>query len=432
MKRPYKKICIVLIALYLLANFSLIINTAIIKTTDKWLSNRWEYIDGSWYYFDESGNMSYGWKEINNKTFYLNSDGKMITGWKDIDNNWYYFNDDGTLVTDKVIDNQYYVDTSGVMVTNEWIGRSYYDSNGHYDSYASEHASNNFFEPTYFNKINNTYFVVDSQNCRILYSNNYSLPVKNWKLLDDDLYYPHSIDGNNNTIVADDTINCRLKVYKRNNNEWKLSQILKTPEDHPHFTYYDKTRDCWYVLGSSKDVIYILRENGKNIEITSEKSIPEIGGYSRSFSIIDGYMYIVSELPGKYILKVDYLNDWKVTGQYPVAYAICGMNGLIKSGDYWYASVYRDESGIIDPHLLKFKKLSDLQDVNLTEDLYDSLSLNGIPYFFSTFDSNIYLTTIEDLSSNGKYFQNSISLLNFDDAGNLINQQYIYYKDGHS
>lgn len=143
-------------------------------------------------------------------------------------------------------------------------------------------------------------------------------------------------------------------------------------------------------------------------------------------------MYIVSELPGKHILKVDYQNDWKVIDQYLVADTICGMNGLIKSGDYWYASVYRDESGNIDPHLLKFKSLSNLQDVNLTEDLYDSLSLNGIPYFFVSFDNNIYLTTIEDLSSNGKYFQNSISLLNFDDVGNLINQQYIYYKDGHS
>lgn len=70
--------------------------------------NGWEYINGSWYYFDASGWMMTGWIQVNGNWYYLSSSGAMVTGWQfisypGINNNqpyYNYFNSSGAFVTD--------------------------------------------------------------------------------------------------------------------------------------------------------------------------------------------------------------------------------------------------------------------------------------------------------------------------------------------
>ena len=71
----------------------------------------WEYIDGSWYYFDAEG-----W---------------MVTGWQCIDDKWYYMGVDGARVSNAWV-GDYYLKSDGVMATSEWVdgGRYYVDENG--------------------------------------------------------------------------------------------------------------------------------------------------------------------------------------------------------------------------------------------------------------------------------------------------------------
>ena len=59
----------------------------------------WQMIDGTWYYFNETGYMHTGWLEYAGNLYYLDTDGAMVTGWIRIDDVWYCFNDNGTLQT---------------------------------------------------------------------------------------------------------------------------------------------------------------------------------------------------------------------------------------------------------------------------------------------------------------------------------------------
>lgn len=103
----------------------------------------WKEIDGSWYYFDESGIKQTGWKVINYNWYFLDKDGIMETGWikndgntyylnsegimslgkKYIDDKWYFFGNDGILEKGMYIYNGkiYCSDNNGVMVANQWI-----------------------------------------------------------------------------------------------------------------------------------------------------------------------------------------------------------------------------------------------------------------------------------------------------------------------
>ncbi|MGN0341162.1 MAG: GH25 family lysozyme [Roseburia sp.] len=90
--------------------------------TDGTPATDWQKIGGEWYYFDKSsgGKMLYGWQLLNGKWYYLGSsasDGAMKTGWQYINNKWYYFDTtgDGKMLTDwqKIDGKWYYFDTTG-------------------------------------------------------------------------------------------------------------------------------------------------------------------------------------------------------------------------------------------------------------------------------------------------------------------------------
>lgn len=55
------------------------------------LAEQWKkHTDGRWYWFDKSGAMATAWKKINEKWYYFNRDGAMATGWVKWYEKWYY------------------------------------------------------------------------------------------------------------------------------------------------------------------------------------------------------------------------------------------------------------------------------------------------------------------------------------------------------
>lgn len=78
----------------------------------------WQVINGAYYYFDSSGAMCTGWIKVNNKWYYMNADGSMRVGWIKLDGNWYYLNTDGSMRTGWIqLENKwYYFNNSGVML----------------------------------------------------------------------------------------------------------------------------------------------------------------------------------------------------------------------------------------------------------------------------------------------------------------------------
>lgn len=82
------------------------------------LRNCWEYIEGSWYYFNDKGfALKNGVYQINNATYKFDNNAKLLIGWFD-----YY----GA---------SYYIKPDGNMARNEWIDGRYVDGNGRWVMY---------------------------------------------------------------------------------------------------------------------------------------------------------------------------------------------------------------------------------------------------------------------------------------------------------
>ena len=123
-------------------------------TSGKFAINKWEYIDGFWYFFDgngyrqtgfveiagiiyhfdSDGKMSIGWEKINGKYYYFSSSVAKQTGWVKPYDTWYYLNQDGVMQTGwlRFTDVTYYLDESGALVEGwRWIdGKCYYFKSG--------------------------------------------------------------------------------------------------------------------------------------------------------------------------------------------------------------------------------------------------------------------------------------------------------------
>ena len=87
---------------------------------------KFEKIDGAWYYFDNSGYMlAEQWKKnTDGRWYWFDKSGAMATGWKKIAEKWYYFNPEGDMKTGwvKYKDTWYYLDgKDGNMVSNAFI-----------------------------------------------------------------------------------------------------------------------------------------------------------------------------------------------------------------------------------------------------------------------------------------------------------------------
>ncbi len=104
-----------------------------------------------------------GWQEEDGSWVYYNRSGEQVSDeWEKSGNNWFYLDDDGTMATDKLIeynDNYYYVDVNGAMVTNRWVAIDnedageedqpdvwwyYFQANG--KAYKNNHSSGNIFK----------------------------------------------------------------------------------------------------------------------------------------------------------------------------------------------------------------------------------------------------------------------------------------------
>ena len=97
-----------------------------VRSDGSYPKEKFEKIDGTWYYFDGSGYMIKDkWKKHSDgKWYYLDPSGAMATGWKKIAEKWYYFNEEGAMKTGwvKYKDVWYYLDAkNGDMVSNAFI-----------------------------------------------------------------------------------------------------------------------------------------------------------------------------------------------------------------------------------------------------------------------------------------------------------------------
>ncbi|MDT5443026.1 N-acetylmuramoyl-L-alanine amidase family protein, partial [Streptococcus pneumoniae] len=97
-----------------------------VHSDDSYPKDKFEKINGTWYYFDGSGYMlADRWKKhTDGNWYYFDQSGEMATGWKKIAEKWYYFDVEGAMKTGwvKYKDTWYYLDAKeGAMVSNAFI-----------------------------------------------------------------------------------------------------------------------------------------------------------------------------------------------------------------------------------------------------------------------------------------------------------------------
>ena len=86
------------------------------------LSHKWKKRpDGTWYYFDKSGEMATGWKKIADKWYYFDKDGAMVKGWVKYKDVWYFLDyQQGAMVSNAFVKSSdgkgwYYLKSDGTL-----------------------------------------------------------------------------------------------------------------------------------------------------------------------------------------------------------------------------------------------------------------------------------------------------------------------------
>lgn len=87
----------------------------------------WQQINGSWYYFSNTGIMQTGWITVSGKTYFLTPDGVRQTGWIKSNGKFYYLNNNGVMQKSKWVDNRYLLSSGACAFGFITIGdKTYY------------------------------------------------------------------------------------------------------------------------------------------------------------------------------------------------------------------------------------------------------------------------------------------------------------------
>ncbi|GAV12381.1 ATP-binding cassette domain-containing protein [Paenibacillus sp. NAIST15-1] len=254
------------------------------------------------------------------------------------------------------------------------------------------------YTPTTIEKLGEEYFIVDCWHHRVIYNNNLVDPIEKWSTLSDNIGDPHSIASDGTVYLIEDTENNEVKVFRREGNNFRLTQIIERIGQRPNRIVYDSNKKLFYGISAMSQQIFVLRHDGD--EVVTEKVI-RLGylmenSYIRSISLIDEELYFVSG-PGK-IIVANYLNSsFDKIREYDVPFELRGMNDITKIGSYYYITVYQDGANKIAPRLVRTRDLKGLINSNY-EDVYDTLQIQGVPYNFSHFDGRTFVTEIDSCS----------------------------------
>ena len=272
--------------------------------------------------------------------------------------------------------------------------------------------------PTCINRIGDVWFLVDCYHDQVLWNDApdaVEMPLTQWYVLADGLAHPHTVAGDGELLLVDDTDHNRVLVFtmKKNGNEssrnegqpcFTLSQSFSDIGNRPHFSYYDEDTETFYVWSSMSGEMYLFRkgydESGMPLlKLTGFYAIEELQNlYIRSFTIIGDRVLFVSGISSDGILRKPQilecrLSDFTVTARYDVPEEIAGMAQIMPVEDQYYIMVSTDLYGSQDSAgLLRTDSLQHLSE-GIWENIYQEYFVGGgTPYCMSLIDGKWYLT----------------------------------------
>ena len=253
--------------------------------------------------------------------------------------------------------------------------------------------------PTYVTKLDDTWFIVDCYHNRVIYSDSLETPLTEWTIMTSDATRPHTIASDGNVYMIDDTDNNRILIFEKVDGKFIHTQSFYDIGTRPHYTIYDEATDTFYVWSSMTGELFCFRTDSSTnrVYLTDKRKIDSLDGiYIRSFSIIDGAIYLVSGVSDQgveaTVLKCD-LATLEVQQVYAVPDELAGMVQITKIQDYYYISVSTDKTGAQDvATIVRTKSLEDLAAGNY-EDIYSTyFEGGGTPYYISSVDDTYFLT----------------------------------------
>lgn len=279
------------------------------------------------------------------------------------------------------------------------------------------------YTPTMIQKIGVDYFIVDCWHHRILHSQELEKPISFWRTLTCDIRGGHTISGDGDIYICDDTDYNAIRVFKKHENEFYQTQILGQIGRRPHFSFYDANAKRFYVISSLDGDFWILVNDSGEAKIERRVIIKEVAdAYVRSFNFIDGFLYLISGNGFVYKIALDG-ESYRVVESFPVPNEIRGMNFIMKIGCWFYISSYNDNNWQISPKFFRVKNLADLASPDLWQDLYELFDFKGTPYYITHFDGRYFITEIDQASGVKSFCEKD---------GDIYDIRTHFFFDGHT
>lgn len=272
------------------------------------------------------------------------------------------------------------------------------DSDG-FSPLSAESVPRNTFSdlsvPTYVNKVEDTWFIVDCYHDQVIYHDNLTDPLTDWQVLTSDIDKGHTIASDGLVYLVDDTEGNRVLVFEKKEGVFYHTQTLDEVGNRPHYILYDAPTDTFYVWSSMNGEMYLCRHDPGNPQmyLTEIRRIESLADtYVRSFTIDGGDIYFVSGIPGApAILRAD-LSTFEITETYPVPDSMAGMVQLTIAEGSFYLTISTDITGNQDAAtMIRTKDLSQLTE-GAYEDVYANFIGGGTPYYITFIDNSYYLT----------------------------------------
>lgn len=273
---------------------------------------------------------------------------------------------------------------------------------------------------TYLTRIGDTYYLADCYHDQILYHDNLTDPLTSWQVLTDEVHYAHTIAGDGDIILIDDTENNRLLSFHREEEGYTKGTVFENIGMKPHYVQYDAQNKQFLAWSSITGEMFYLKKDSKSQELYIEKTlqIPELYGvYVRSFTIMGNELLFVSGHNNQKIIRTD-LETLTVKDSYPVPAQIAGMVQLTKIQDYYYITISTDNTENQDyATIIRTKSLEDLSAGDY-EDVYQQFKVSGgTPYYITCIDGRYYMA----------HHRTAQNIIAFDVTDNVIGNVEVIY-----
>ena len=129
------------------------------------------------------------------------------------------------------------------------------------------------YTPTMINKIENTYFIVDCWQNRIIYNDHIDDKIENWHTLVDDVQHPHTIASDGKIYVADDSEGWDIRVFRKSL-FGDFEEIQNIPlGNRPHCVRYDADTERFYALSSMGGKITVYQNINNELIFLEHKRL---------------------------------------------------------------------------------------------------------------------------------------------------------------